>query len=204
MATGVGPDPERLLARARAGNGTALGQLLELYRPYLALLARLQIGRRLQSRVDASDLVQETFLKAHRHFAQFRGESEAELMGWLRSILVAHLADLLRHHHGKGRDVRLERELAAALEQSSRHLDAALVARDSSPSKQAARRERAVLLADALSRLPEAYREVIVLHHLEGLPLAQLAARLGRSVDSVDKLWVRALGRLRRSLRGDL
>src|SRR6266849_4077004 len=68
----VGVDPEQLIPMARSGDGQALGQLLELYRNYLTLLARLQIGRRLQSKVDATDLVQDTFLKAHRHFGQFR------------------------------------------------------------------------------------------------------------------------------------
>jgi RNA polymerase sigma-70 factor (ECF subfamily) len=70
-------DPEQLLREARAGDGATLGQLLELYRQYLGLLARVQIGQRLQGKVDASDLVQETFLEAHRHFARFRGASEA-------------------------------------------------------------------------------------------------------------------------------
>jgi RNA polymerase sigma-70 factor (ECF subfamily) len=196
-------DPEHLLRLARAGDGPARGQLLDLYRNYLALLARLQIGRRLQGKVDASDVVQEAFLKAHRHFAQFRGNSEGELVGWLRQILLSHLVDLVRHHRGsRRRDVRLERNLAAELDQSSRNLDAALFARQSSPSQQASRREQAVLLADALGCLPDDYREVLVLRHLEGLTFAEVAQRMGRSLDSVDKLWVRALDRLRRSLRG--
>ena len=72
MRTGDPSDPESLLRRARAGDSAALGELLELYQNYLLLLARVQIGRRLQSKVDAADLVQETFLEAHRHFAQFR------------------------------------------------------------------------------------------------------------------------------------
>ena len=72
MSSGAGPDPEQLLGLARAGTGPALGQLLELYSSYLALLARMQIGRRLQGKVDAADLVQDTFLEAHRHFPEFR------------------------------------------------------------------------------------------------------------------------------------
>jgi len=66
------PDPEQLLGLARAGNVAALGQLLELYRAYLTLLARMEIGRRLQGKFDDSDIVQETFLEAHRDFPQFR------------------------------------------------------------------------------------------------------------------------------------
>jgi RNA polymerase sigma-70 factor (ECF subfamily) len=196
-------DPKELLDLARAGDGQALGQLLELYRRYLALLAQLQIGRRLQGKVDAADLVQETFLKAHRDFGQFRGHSEAELVSWLRQILAANLGQLVRRYCGtRGRDIRLERELADELNHSSRVLDQGLMASQSSPSQQAARRELAVVLADALEQLPTDYRSVIIFRHLEELSFPEVARRMGRSVDSVEKLWIRALGRLRRTLGG--
>lgn len=194
--------PEILLVRARTSDADARGELLELYRPYLTLLARLNIGPRLQGKVDAADLVQETFLKAHRDFSLFRGSSEAELLGWLRSILAAGLAELVRRFLGADcRDVR--RECALEVEQSSRILDRGLADPGSSPSQQAARREQAVLLADALSRLPADYREVLILRHMEGLPFAEVADRMGRSLDSVKKLWARALGQLRRGVRDE-
>jgi len=194
-------DAEQLLQEALAGDAATLGRLLELYRRYLALLARVQIGQRLQGKVDASDLVQETFLEAHRNFPRFQGTSEAQLVCWLRQILAAKLADLLRRYLGtQGRDVRLEREIEAAFDRSSILLDRGLVAPQSSPSHQAARREQAVLLADALGELPDDYREVIVLRHLEGLTFPEVARRMGRSLDSVEKLWMRALVRLRQSL----
>jgi RNA polymerase sigma-70 factor (ECF subfamily) len=193
--------PEQLLGLARGGDGRALGQLLELYRGYLALLARLQVGGKLQRKVDASDLVQETFLEAHRDFPQFQGKTEKELVNWLRQILASTLADLVRHYAGtQRRNLRLERDLAAELEQSSRLLDRSLVVAHSSPSEQAARREQAVLLADALERLPAHYREVVILCHLEGLSFPEVARRMGRTLDSVKHLWARALARLRRSL----
>jgi RNA polymerase sigma-70 factor (ECF subfamily) len=180
-----------------------LGQLLELYRSYLLLLARLQIGRRLQGKVDPADLVQETFLKAHRDFARFRGTTETELAAWLRQILAMSLAGLVRHYLGtQRRDPRLERELALEIDESSRVMDGGLVAPHSSPSQQAARREQAVLLADALGKLPEHYREVMILHHLEGLSLSQVAERMGRTPHSVEKLWARAVIQLRRLLGG--
>ena len=194
-------DPEQLLARARHEGGAALGELLELYRHYLYLLALAQIGWRLQSRLDASDVVQETFLAAHRDFARFRGLTEAELVAWLRQVLAARLADQVRRHlRARRRDARLERRLADELDRSSQALERQLAARQSTPSNQAARRERAVLLAEALKALPADYEEVIVLRHLEGLSFAEVAGRMGRSVDSVEKLWVRALARLRRAL----
>jgi RNA polymerase sigma-70 factor, ECF subfamily len=198
-------EPGHMLALARAGSAPALGQLLDLYRHYLTLLARLQIGRRLQSKVDASDLVQETFVQAHEHFSGFRGTTEAELMAWLRQILATTLANLVRHYSGtQRRDPRLERDLAAELEDSSRVLDRALVGKQSSPSERAVRREQAVLLANALARLPADYREVIVLRHLEGLKFADVARRMGRTVDSVKKLWTPALAELRSALGGPL
>jgi RNA polymerase sigma-70 factor (ECF subfamily) len=195
--------PEQLLHEARAGDAATLGRLLELYRRYLALLAQVQIGQRLQGKVDASDLVQETFLAAHRAFGRFRGTTEAELVQWLRQILAANLSNLFRRYLGtQGRDVRLEREIADALDRSSILLDRGLMADQSSPSDQAARREQAVLLADALEQLPGDYREAIVLRHLEGLTFPQVAERMGRSLDSVEKLWMRALVRLRQLLGG--
>jgi RNA polymerase sigma-70 factor (ECF subfamily) len=192
-------NPEQMIQEARAGMDAVLGPLLDLYRNYLRLLARLEIGHRLQGKLDASDLVQETFLEAHRHFARFQGTSEPQLVSWLRQILAAKVANLLRHYLGtQGRDVRLERELVADLDNSSRALGEKLVASLSSPSQQAMRREQVVLLANALERLPADYREVIILRHLEGASFPEVARRMERSVDSVQKLWLRALARLRR------
>jgi RNA polymerase sigma-70 factor (ECF subfamily) len=203
MSHETAEDPEELLRLARAQDVPARGRLLEMYRNYLTLLARLHIGRRLQGKVDAADLVQETFLKAHRDLARFRGRTEAELAHWLRQILVANLAMLVRRYCGtQRRDVRLECELAVAMDHSSRILDRGLVAADSSPSQRAARREQAVLLANALQQLPEDYREVIILRHMEGLAFPEVARQMGRTLDSVKKLWTRGLVQLRRSLGG--
>ncbi|HXG08275.1 MAG TPA: sigma-70 family RNA polymerase sigma factor [Gemmataceae bacterium] len=199
------PDPEQLLRQAQAGDSQALGELLELYRNYLTVLARLQIGRQLQGKVDASDVVQDTFLKAHRDFARFRGETEGEWISWLRQVLTGCLIQLIRHYCGtQRRNVRLERALAQELDQTSQALDQGLVARQSSPSHQAVRRERAVLVADALGSLPDDYREVILLSHFEGMSFPEVARHMGRSLDSVKNLWARALVRLRRALRDRL
>jgi RNA polymerase sigma-70 factor, ECF subfamily len=200
MTTALTPD--ELLSEAQAGSTPHLGQLLELYRRYLGRLARIEIGRQLQAKLDASDLVQDTLLEAHRNFPKFRGASEQQFVGWLRQIMAASLANLLRRYLGtQGRDVRLERELAAHLDQSSRLLDRGLIDPLSSPSQQAAHREQAVLLANALEQLPEDYRDVLVLRHLEGLSFSEIGRRLDRSLDSVEKLWVRGLARLRQVIR---
>ncbi|HEX3655616.1 MAG TPA: sigma-70 family RNA polymerase sigma factor [Pirellulales bacterium] len=194
-------DPAELLRLAKTGDAAALGELLSRYRQYLSLLAGLQVNRRLRGKADASDLVQEAFLEAHRHFEQFRGRTERELAAWLRSILAALISNHVRRYLGTGqRDANLERGLAAELDHTSRVLDRGLLAGGSSPSQQVARRESGVLLADALAQLPPDYRQTVVLRNFEGLSFAEIAAQMDRSVDSVQKLWVRALARLREAL----
>jgi RNA polymerase sigma-70 factor (ECF subfamily) len=201
--TAHAPVLEQLLPRAGVSPALALGQLLELYRGYLAVLARYQIGRRLRGKADASDLIQETFLEAYRDFGQFRGSTEAELVCWLRRILATNLANLVGRYCGtQRRDVRREQALAEEFEPSSGACGGGLASPLSSPSHQAARHDQAAQLAGALEQLPGDYRQVLVLRHLEELSFAEVAARMGRSLDSVKNLWARALVRLRRQLGG--
>lgn len=189
------------LAAARAGDTRALGALLESYRNYLLLLARVQIGRRLQGKVDPADLVQDTFLDAHRQFGAFRGETQGAFAAWLRSILAGQLAHLVRRYCGtEARDVRLENSLEGELDASSGALARGLTAPGTSPSEAAARREDLIRLADALEGLARDYRDVILFRQIEGLPFAEVARRMGRSEDGVQKLWVRGLLALRRAL----
>ena len=191
----------RLLDLATAGDGAALGVLLQRYHHYLTLLARVQLGRRIQGKIDVLDIVQDVSLEVHRKLGMFRGSSEGEFLAWLRQILSGILANQVRRYLGtKRRDIRLERDLGEDLDRSSRSLAGGLAATQSSPSAQASRREQAVLLADAIGGLPGDYREVIILRQLEGLSFPQVAERMGRTEDSVKNLWTRALARLRRSL----
>lgn len=202
MSCQADSEPEGLMFLARAGDAAALGRLLGMYRSYLKLLARVQIDRRLNGKVDPSDVVQDTFLYAQQAFAMFRGTTEAEVMAWLRRILASRLKDLVRRFcAAQRRSVRLERRLDGELEQTSLSVQR-LAARESSPSQKASRREQAALVADAVARLPAAYRDVLVLRHMEELTFAEIAGRMGRSEDSVKKLWVRALAALRRSFGG--
>jgi RNA polymerase sigma-70 factor (ECF subfamily) len=200
MSDANGDAPEQLIRAARTDED-ALGRLLARYSNYLLLLARVEIGRRLRGKLDPADLVQDVFLDAARYFPSFRGATEPELTGWLRQILAGVLANTFRRYFGtQARDPRLEQELRAGVDRSSSLFGGQLAARGTSPSEAAARREQAVLFADALARLPDDYREVIVLRHLEGRPFAEVSALMGRSVDSVEKLWLRALVRLRAEL----
>ena len=124
-------------------------------------------------------------------------------MKWLRRILATRLSNAIRHFtRAKRRDVRLERELDMDLGRSSRALQRALTLSQTSPSQRAAHRERAVLLADAVERLSDNYRNVIVLRNLQGLTFAEVAQSMDKSVGSVKKLWARALIKLRDELGG--
>jgi RNA polymerase sigma-70 factor (ECF subfamily) len=198
-------NPEQLLHQARQGRGDCLGALLELYRNYLHLVARTQLDLHLQAQANPSDLVQDTFLEAYRDFERFRGGTEAELLGWLRRILVHNLGALVQKQvQAQKRDVRravsLEHGLAG-LERSAARLGATLAGPGPTPSAQVQRRELAALLADQLARLPADYREVIILRSLEELPFEEVARRLGRSPGAARVLWLRALDRLRRLLK---
>jgi RNA polymerase sigma-70 factor (ECF subfamily) len=189
-------NPAAMLARARRGQAEALGDLLALYRNYLRLLAQAQVGS-LELAVDPSDVVQEALMEAHRDFRDFVGTTEAELVVWLRRILVRNLADQAKYHRAHRRDCRRRRSLEAMLERSSTAVHRALQAGISTPSAHAARREQAVLLADALARLPDDYRAVIVMRHIDRLPFEHVAMRMGRTSGAVRKLWARALAKLR-------
>jgi RNA polymerase sigma-70 factor (ECF subfamily) len=196
-------DSRELLRLSREGNGDAFGQLLEKYRNYLRLLARVQIGRRLQAKADPSDAVQETFIQAHRAFSDFRGVTEAEFLRWLRRVLASRLSKLVRSYLGtRRRDIALERQLHVDLDGSSQALDRALVLGHTSPSQRAARGELAASLADAIERLSPDHREVIVLRHFEELSFPEISQRMGRSVGAAEKLWMRALAKLRRAFGG--
>jgi RNA polymerase sigma-70 factor, ECF subfamily len=194
------PWPERLIAEARRGDESARGRLLELYRNYLRLAARSLIGGALRIKLDPSDLVQETFLKAHRDFGQFAGMTERELVAWLRRILARSLANQVKHHRRQARDQKRQESLDFLLEQSDLTLQFALAARAPSPSEAASRREQAVLLADAVDRLPDDYREAFVLRTLEHVPFEEIAARMGRSTGAVRMLWARAVKKLNEML----
>jgi RNA polymerase sigma-70 factor, ECF subfamily len=194
-------DVARLLAEARCGDPLPVGTLLELYRNYLTILATTHFHRRLNRRLNPSDLVQEAMLAAHRDFDQFRGSSEREFLAWLRQILIHCLHRAIEVHvKAKKRDLRCEvsiEQVNAALDRSAVDFANVLADPGPSPSAFAREQERSVTLANQLARLKPDYRDVIVLRNLQGLTFDEIAARLNRKAGTVRMLWLRAMEKLR-------
>jgi RNA polymerase sigma-70 factor, ECF subfamily len=174
---------------------------LDRYRSYLLFLARLQLDSRAQNKLDPSDVVQQTLLEAHVKQQQFQGNDEA-LAAWLRHALANNLRDALRAFRRDKRDIAREQSLEAGIEGSSAQLASWLATDQSSPSRQASHNEDLLQMADALIRLPESQREAIVLHHLQGWSLSEVAVQLQRSEPAVAGLLHRGLKQLRKLMQG--
>ncbi|MCA9217207.1 MAG: sigma-70 family RNA polymerase sigma factor [Planctomycetales bacterium] len=191
---------ERRLQLARNEGQRAIAGLLDSYRHYLRLLARVQLCRNVQVRVSASDVAQESIVAAQRAFAGFAGTTERELVAWLRKVLASRLVDTIRFHSAQRRDIYAEQRLDESVEQSSVALCALLPDSGASPSQIVQQREEVVLLSEALERLPNDYSEVIVQRHLENKSFAEISDSMDRTVPSVKALWARAMASLRKEL----
>jgi RNA polymerase sigma-70 factor (ECF subfamily) len=123
----------RLLLNANDSDPDSIVRLLEPFRNYLRLLARLQLRPSIQNKVDASDIAQDTIIKALERFKQFRGKTEAELAGWLRQILSRRLADLGRYYHADVRNIGREKSVQASVDATSLQLGGMLPGHDESP-----------------------------------------------------------------------
>jgi RNA polymerase sigma-70 factor (ECF subfamily) len=171
----------------------------ERYRAYLLVLARPHVGPLLHGKVSASDLVQETLLKAFQHEEQYRGHAEPERKAWLRKILANTIADAQRKFARGKRDVGLERSIAKEVERSSIRLERWLVANQTGPSTNAERKEEFLRMAEALLKLPESQRTALELRYLHDPPhsLAQIATLLQRTEKAAANLLARGLAKLR-------
>ena len=170
------------------------------HRGYLLFLARREFPERLQGKLGPSDVVQQTLLEACRDLDQFRGESSAELAGWLRRILCNTLIDAIRKHQRQGAQTR---SLEAAVEDSSARLEAWLAASGSSPDDKVMRQEQLIHLAEALAELSEDQRQAVEMHYLQEEPIAVIAARMERTEASIAGLLRRGLKNLRQLLARD-
>lgn len=189
----------RWLVEARGGSLEALGQALEACRGYLLGIAGRRLNAELRQKGGASDLVQQTFLEAQCQFERFQGQSERELLAWLRQILLHNLAHFQRRYRATGkRD--LGREAPLANEASSTDGGAELATQTPSPSEQLVAREETEAVQQALERLPEEQRQVLALRHQEQLTFEEIGQRLGRSTSGARALWLRAVERLNNEL----
>lgn len=175
---------------------------LDHFRSYLMLLAHARLDRKVRGKLDPSDVVQQTLLEAHQALESFRGDNAAAQAAWLRQILARNLANAVRDLTREKRDVRKERSLAARLDESADRLEGWLAAEQSTPSQQAQRQERALLLSQALAGLPPSQREALILRHFQGCSLDDIAAELNITSAAVTGLLHRGLKALRQALKG--
>jgi len=185
----------------RQGDPQSLGELLQLYRSYLSVLATTQMDDRLRRRFSCSDLVQETMLAAHRDFDQFRGHSEGELLAWLRQVLSNCFSHAIEKHvYAQKRDIRREVAVEAAakkMDESMARLSNIVVDRAKSPSEVLQQRELADALSKQLAKLKDSYRDVIVLRNLQGLSFDEIGARMNIKPGTARMTWVRAIAKFK-------
>jgi RNA polymerase sigma-70 factor (ECF subfamily) len=193
-----------LIERARQGNAECRDQLFALCRNYLGFAARAQLESWLQVKVDASDLVQQTMLEAHRDFERFQGTSEQEWLGWLRRIMTHNMADYIRQYRGTAkRQVGREVSLAAAADTSFAPGVPEPAAPCATPSQEFMKLDSELRVAAALAQLPPDYQEVILLRNLQRLSFNEVADRMGRSRPAVQMLWMRAIKKLQEEMGND-
>lgn len=193
------PKMTQLFSLARQGSAQALGEVLQSFRGYLLAIAERELAPELRAKGGASDLVQETFLKAHDQFASFQGQTEGELRGWLRQILRNNLADFSRAFLESDKR-RLDREVHLGGNGSRSGLGAALPMEGPSPSGQAMAHEMAAQLEQALAHLAEDYRKVIQYRYQEQCSFEEIGSRMHLTPNAARKLWLRAIQKLRQGL----
>ncbi len=193
-------DIKRLIELARKGDEQAKSELFTYYRQHLRNWVQ-QSDAALQSKFDASDVVQETCFHAASNLGRFRGDSQAEFEAWLRRILMSRQVSLMRdYRYTKKRDVRKEKRIATSDDSSVRG-QSVLAIDSSSPSKIVAQTERKGILREAIEDLPDDYREVIIRHGIHGESMSEVARSTGLTESNAWKLWARALLALRKSLK---
>lgn len=191
-------DLERWLPAAREGSSEALGQALETCRGYLLAVAERELDAELRAKGGASDLVQQTFMEAQQDFGQFHGDSEGDLVAWLRRMLINNMANFRRSHTAAKRQTN--REVSVEPPSSSVRTAPDWAADTLTPSRKLMEAEEDKELHQAIGRLPEDYRRVIHLRYREEKSFAEIAELMGRSENAVEKLWLRAVQRLQQEL----
>jgi RNA polymerase sigma-70 factor (ECF subfamily) len=175
-------------------------EAVQTYRGYLSFQARVLVSPWLKNHLDLSGIVNGVLFRAWQTRDRLRQMNAGERTAWLRTVLANQIRDEIAKLHAECRDVRRNRSLEAALDESSARLEAVLAAPQSSPSEAAQRHEQERRLAEAMERLPEAQREALVLQRWHGWSLEQIAEQMGRTPGAVAGLLHRALRQLKKEL----
>ncbi len=181
-----------LLRRAKLGDRTALGELLNAHRDYLRQLADGQLDSRINARLDASDLVQQTCLSIHKRITEFDGEDVPQFVAWLREVHVHNVRNAIRDqlHAGKRAAGRERPEVDPAHQAEERP----------SPSQHAIHGEEAQRLSRALEQLPADQREALRMRYLEGRTIAEISRDMGVTRDALVWLLRKAMQNVRKHL----
>jgi RNA polymerase sigma-70 factor, ECF subfamily len=190
---------DRLIARAQTGDRNALSELCAQYRPFLQTIATMKIGRTLERRIDASDIVQETEIEMVRDIQEFRGKTEPEMSAWLKQMLRRNIADKVRDNRAAIRDLRREQYLDGA-DASASIAWMQPVGREESPSQFVMNGEAALRFASALQSLPTEQAMVVRMRYLEGMKLSEIATSLNKSPGAVAGLLRRGQDTLREQI----
>jgi RNA polymerase sigma-70 factor (ECF subfamily) len=196
-------DSQNVLLRAKGGDETAKGELLNRFRPYLNVIAQRLLDDRLQGRMDFADVVQTTFLEATRDFDNFRGDTVESLLAWLRNILRNNVSTAHQHHlAAQKRSARKEVVLRVSSESGGDSLGLADIvpSESSTPSQRMMRNEASVVLADCLEQIPDTQRDAVRMRYLEGMSLKEISDRTGKSEMAVAGLLKRGLRSLREQM----
>ncbi|MEQ9406099.1 MAG: RNA polymerase sigma factor [Fuerstiella sp.] len=175
-----------------------IAQELEKYREYLGLLGRMQLDDQLAGKVDVSGVVQLSLFEVIR--SGWESRSEDERLPLLRRVFANNLLDEIRKFRTEARDVKRERSIEQAVEQSASKLNFWLRSDHSTPSQKAVKAEEQLRLVTAMACLPTGQRQAIELHHLQGLPLECIGERMKKNKGAVAALIFRGTKKLRELL----
>lgn len=192
-----------LIRRIEGGDEHALSELFARYRSRLKRMVKFRMDRRLQGRLDASDVLQEAYLDVARRAKEYRDDHKLPVFLWLRLITGQRLMALHRQHLGAqmrdaGQEVSLHR--GALPPASSISIAAMLLGRLTSPTRAASRAEMQVRLQDVLNSMDPIDREVLTLRHFEELGNSETAQVLGITKSAASSRYIRAVMRLKKEL----
>ena len=174
--------------------------VIEDFRDYLMLMARSLMGPKLKIKLDASDLVQQTMLDAHQKFPGFKGVTDSQLGAWLRKILKNNFLNAIRDFQRKKRDIRREVDWGKVAMDSFSRAEIWLAAKGLTPSEQISNQEQILRLPSALEKIPPNQKEAIILYHIQGYKLSEVAECMGKSESAVGGLLYRGLQNLKDQL----